>query len=170
LRGADPRERIRGLRTMTRTFVAVGRVGRPHGLDRAFVVEQASDDERRFVVGAKLWVEGEPAEIVVSRRVGGGRRAIRLDRAVSRGAELAVPRDDLPDPEPDHYYVFQLVGLDVVEGENALGRVADVLPGAANDNLELESGLLVPLVDDAIARVDLEHGRIELVPGFLGDS
>jgi 16S rRNA processing protein RimM len=151
-------------------FVAVGRVGRPHGLDGAFVVERPSEDEGRFAVGAKLWVEGEAGEIVLSRRVGGGRLAIKLDRPAPRGAELAVRRADLPDPEPDHYYVFQLVGLEVVEGENALGRVADVLPGTANDNLVLESGVLVPLVEDAIARVDLEHCRVELVSGFLGDS
>ena len=150
--------------------MAVGRVGRPHGLDGAFVVEHASDEERRFAVGAKLWVEGELVKIVVSRRVGGGRRAIKLDRTATRSAQLAVRREDLPDPEPDHYYVFQLVGLEVVEGEKGLGRVADVLPGAANDNLELESGVLVPLIEDAIVRVDLEQGRIELHPGFLGDS
>jgi 16S rRNA processing protein RimM len=149
-------------------FIAVGRVGRPHGLDGAFVLEGASDDERRFVVGARLWVEGEPAEVVLSRRVGGGRRAIKLDRHVARGTSLAVRRDELPAPDPDHYYVFQLVGLEVVEDGRSRGRVAEVLPGTANDNLELDSGELVPLVEDAILAVDLEGRRIELVPGFLG--
>ena len=148
----------------------VGRVGRPHGVDGAFVVEGASTDETRFAPEAELVVEGGQARVVVSRRVGGGRRAIKLDRAAPRGAQLSVRRADLPDPEPDHYYVFQIVGLEVVEGAKTLGRVADVLPGSANDNLELESGVLVPLVEDAIAGLDLEHGRIELVPGFLGDS
>jgi 16S rRNA processing protein RimM len=151
-------------------FVRVGRVGRPHGLDGAFVLEDASDDEGRFAVGARLWVGGEPAEVVLSRRVGRGRRAIKLDRSAARGAELAVCREELPDPEPDHYYVFQLVGLDVVEAGRSRGRVKDVLPGTANDNLELESGELVPLVEDAIAGVDLDRGRIDLVPGFLADK
>ena len=148
--------------------MTVGRVGRPHGVDGAFVIERASEDQRRFAVGARLWVEGERAEVVLSRRVGGGRRAIKLDRPAARGSVLAVRREDLPDPEPDHYYVFQLIGLEVVEGDRALGRVKDVLPGPANDNIELESGLLVPLVEDAIAAVDLGGRRIELVPGFLG--
>jgi 16S rRNA processing protein RimM len=149
-------------------FVTVGRVGRPHGVDGAFVIERASEDQRRFAVGARLWVDGERAEVVISRRVGGGRRAIKLDRPAARGSVLAVRREDLPDPEPDHYYVFQLIGLEVVEGGRALGRVKDVLPGPANDNIELESGLLVPLVEDAIAVVDVGGRRIELVPGFLG--
>jgi len=148
-------------------FVPVGRVGRPHGTDGAFVVERASDEESRFVVGARLWVEGEQAEVVVSRRVGGGRRAIRLDRAVARGSELAVRRADLPEPEEGAYYVFQLVGLDVAEsGGRSLGRVAEVEPGVANDTLVLEGGTLLPLVEDCVLEVDLDAGRILVATGF----
>ena len=40
---------------------------------------------------------------------------IRLDRPVARGRELRVRCDELPAPEEDWYYVFQLVGLDVEE-------------------------------------------------------
>jgi 16S rRNA processing protein RimM len=152
-----------------REFVTVGRVGRPHGLAGAFLVEQASDDDARFAVGATLRVNGEPALVVDSYRTG-NRVALRLDRPVERGDELAVRRDELPPPEADHFYAFQLVGLEVVERDRVLGRVKDVLPGAANDNLELDTGALVPLVDDAVAGVDLERGRIDVVPGFLSED
>jgi 16S rRNA processing protein RimM len=149
-------------------LVPIGRVGRPHGLDGAFVVEDASEDERRWRVGASLLVDGEPASIDVSRRVGGGRRAIRLDRPASRGGELAVRRADLPPPEPDSYYAFELVGLDVVGDDGAaLGRVVGVYPGVANDNLELADGTLVPLIDDVIRDVDLRSGRIVVDGAFL---
>ena len=67
-------------------------MGRPHGLDGVFVVEEASEDARRFEVGSRLLVDEEPAVVVLSRRVGGGRPAIKLDRSVQRGAELAVRR------------------------------------------------------------------------------
>ena len=147
----------------------IGRVGRPHGLDGAFVVERASDDDRRWQVGASLLVDGRRATIEASRRVGGGRRAIRLDRPVERGTELAVDVSELPSPEADSYYAFQLVGLLVVdEHGGALGRVVAVLPGAANDNLELEGGRLVPLIEDAVRSVDLERGSILVDRGFLG--
>jgi 16S rRNA processing protein RimM len=149
-------------------LVPVGRVGRPHGLDGAFVVERASDDARRYLVGASLLVDGEPATIVVSRRAGRGRPAIKLDRAVERGQQLAVRRADLPPPEPDHYYVHDLVGLTVqTEGGEVAGVVDDVLPGVANDNLVLSTGALVPLVEDAIREVDLEQQRIVVTPEFL---
>ncbi len=149
-------------------LIRVGRVGRPHGLDGAFVVELASDDESRFAVGAELVVGGEPAVVVLARSVGRGRRAIKLDRLVERGVDLCVPREELPVPEPGSYYVFQLVGLTVEEsGGVTRGTVADVLPGAANDNLVLDDGALVPLIADAVESIDLEAGRIVVNPAFI---
>jgi 16S rRNA processing protein RimM len=149
-------------------LVPIGRVGRPHGLDGAFVVERASQDERRWRVGATLLAGGVPATITLTRTAGGGRRAIRLDREVPRGTELAVDASHLPPPAADSFYVFQLVGLDAVDEDGApLGRVVEVHPGAANDNVELEDGTLVPLVEDAIRAVDIAAGRLVVARAFL---
>jgi 16S rRNA processing protein RimM len=115
-----------------------------------------------------LWVAGAQAKVVGSRRVGGGRVAIKLDREVERGAQLAVRRADLPEPQPDHFYVFQLVGLEARDrAGRTLGRVTDVLPGAANDNLVLDDGALVPMIEDAVDDVDLTAGTIILNPDFI---
>jgi 16S rRNA processing protein RimM len=147
--------------------VVIGRVGRPHGLDGAFVVEDASDDGRWFAVGARLIAAGAEAEVVLARRGGGGRRVIRLDREVPRGAPLEVARTALPETEADEYYVFELVGLEVVEdGGRELGRVASVEPGIANDVLALDGGLLLPLVGECVRDIDLEARRILVAPGF----
>lgn len=146
--------------------VRVGRVGRPHGLAGAFVVEGASDAPGRFAVGATLLAGGQPVTVVESK-VAGGRRVVRLDRRVERGADLEVPRGELPAPGPDTYYVFQLVGLAVEEeGGRELGTVSDVLERPANDVLELDSGLALPLVDDCVREVDLARGRILVARGF----
>jgi len=105
---------------------------------------------------------------VLSRRVGGGKIAIKLDRPAARGEMLAVPRAELPEPEPDHFYVFQLVGLEATGPDGAsLGRIEDVLPGTANDNLVLGDGALVPMIEDAILEIDLDAGRIVLNPDFI---
>lgn len=150
-------------------LVLVGRVGRPHGVDGAFVVEAASTDESRFAVGAELLVDGDPATVVVSRRVGSGRCAVRLDRPVARGAELRVAREVLPELEEGSYYVADLVGLDVLDESGIkVGVVRDVLPGPANDALELDTGLLLPLVEACVREVDLAGRTILLNPGFTG--
>jgi 16S rRNA processing protein RimM len=141
-------------------------VGKPHGLDGSFVVEGASEEPERFKPGARLLVEGEPVEVVERKRPG-GRLVVRLDRAVARGAELQVRRSDLPEPEPGEYYAFQLVGLVVEEeGGRALGRVVEVAPGVANDVLELDSGLALPMVEACVREVDLDRRRILVAPGF----
>jgi 16S rRNA processing protein RimM len=148
--------------------VVVGRVGKSHGLDGSFVVENASEASERFEVGAELIVDGEPAK-VVARRHARGRPVIRLDRRVARGADLQVPRASLPPPGDDEFYVFQLVGLRVEdEGGAELGTVTDVIPGVANDVLELDSGLALPMVEDCVRTVDLTIGRIVVAPGFAG--
>ena len=151
-------------------LVRVGRVGKPHGLDGSFFVEHGSEDEQRFAVGATLHVDGEPAKVVGSKR-SRGRPVIRLDREAARGAELAVPKRELPPPEEGSYYEFQLVGLEAEEeGGRALGRVTAVQPGLANDVLELDSGLLLPLVEACVRQVDLAGGRILIAAGFAPPS
>jgi 16S rRNA processing protein RimM len=146
--------------------VVVGRVGKPHGIGGAFVVEHASDDATRFAVGAELVAGDLPARVEESKR-SGGRLVVKLDRHVERGTELRVPTTSLPPPEPDSFYVFQLVGLEVVEeGGRMLGKVRDVANYDANDVLELDSGTLLPLVEACVREIDLEGGRIVVSRGF----
>ena len=149
-------------------LVQVGRVGRPHGLDGAFFVEGASERAAVFAEGATLFVGGEPATVVRSRRGSGGRPVIRLDRHVERGAELAVTRATLPRLEDDdEFYVFELVGLSVEEETGRqLGRVREVLEYPGNDVLELDSGASLPLVEACVRKVDLAGGRIVVAVGF----
>jgi 16S rRNA processing protein RimM len=147
--------------------VAVGRVGRPHGLTGAFVVDEASEVPERFAVGATVFAEGVPARVVESKRAR-GRLVIRLDRSVSRGTVLEVPRSQLPPPDEGSFYVADLRGLEVVvEDDGAcLGRVTEVAAGVANDVLELDSGLALPFVEACVRKIDLDRRRIIVATGF----
>jgi 16S rRNA processing protein RimM len=149
-------------------LVPVGRVGKPHGLDGGFFVDGASERKDVFAEGATLYLGGEPATVLASRRGSGGRPVIRLDRPVERGAELAVARATLPSlADEDEFYVFQLVGLTVEEeGGRLLGRVREVLEYPGNDVLELDSGASLPLVEACVRQVDLTGRRIVVAAGF----
>lgn len=156
---------LRELRRLT-DHVVVGRVGKPHGLDGSFVVDEASEDGRWFARGARLLVNGEAAEVVGSKHAG-GRPVIRLDVKPLRGARLEVERSALPPTAEDEYYVFELVGLSAVEETGrVLGAVVAVTPGVANDVLELDGGLALPMVEECIRGVDLAARRILVAPGF----
>jgi len=146
--------------------VVVGRVGKGHGLDGSFVVEEASEDPERFALGAELFVDGEPAKVVSARRAR-GRPVVRLDQRPRRGAPLEIPRSALPPTGEDEYYVFELIGLRVDEEDGeTLGTVVDVAPGVANDVLELDSGLALPMVEDCVREIDLDERRIVVAAGF----
>jgi 16S rRNA processing protein RimM len=146
--------------------VLVGRVGRPHGLDGCFFVEDPSQAPERFAVGARLLAGGAPATVMENKR-SGGRLVVRLDRRVERGTPLTVERAELPPPDEDAFSVVQLVGLAVEEeGGRVLGRVQDVEPGPANDALVLDSGVLLPLVETCVRAVDLDAGRLVVAAGF----
>jgi 16S rRNA processing protein RimM len=146
--------------------VRIGKVGRPHGIDGAFFVEQPSDDKRWWTTGATFLAGGREVE-VVAHRTSSGRPVIKVDPPAERGALLEVERDSLPPTEEDEYYAFELVGLAVVEESGReLGTVKAVLPGIANDVLELDGAVLLPMVEDCIRSVDLRAGRIVVAEGF----
>ena len=150
--------------------VQIGRVGKPHGIDGAFFIEQPSTDARWWKVGSTFLVGGAPVEVVAARR-SSGRPIVKLDRAVDRGSPIEVERDALPATGEDEYYAFELVGLPVVE-ENGreLGIVKAVTTGIANDVLELDSGVLLPMIEDCVREIDLAGGRILVATGFAEAS
>ena len=113
-------------------------MGKPHGLGGAFVVEDASDEPTRFEVGSTLLVGGEPVTVTESKRAG-NRLVVRLDRRVERGATLEIPRSTLPEAGDDSYYVFQLVGLEVVE-EGGVAQLAQLLRAHAGGSVRTAVG------------------------------
>ena len=146
--------------------IAIGKVGRPHGVDGAFFVEQPSDDKRWWTTGAAFLAGGVPVE-VVAHRTSSGRPVIKVEPPADRGALLEVERVDLPATGEDEYYAFELVGLAVVEETGReLGTVKAVAPGVANDVLELDSGVLLPMVEECIRNVSVAEGRIAVAKGF----
>ena len=146
--------------------VVIGKVGRPHGIDGAFFVEQPSADPRWWKTGATFLAGGTPVA-VVAHRTSSGRPVIKVDPPVERGALLEVERDSLPPTGEDEWYAFELVGLSVVEETGReLGRVQAVNQGVANDVLELDSGVLLPMVEDCVRSVDTSRARITVAAGF----
>lgn len=83
------------------------------------------------------------------------------------GAEIWVPRSQLPKPKPGEYYWVDLEGLRVVTVDGVeLGRVSHLFATGANDVIAVRDDTrerLVPYIkDDVIKRVDLDAGLIEV--------
>jgi 16S rRNA processing protein RimM len=146
--------------------LTAGRVGRPHGLDGSFHVEGAA---HALPEGTVVQV-GEMAATVERRAGTDDRPLVRLagvtDRDAAqalRGQLLLVPggREELG---PEEWYDDDLIGCRI-EG---LGEVQAVLHGPSCDLLEVGADkLLIPLVRDAVTRVDIDAREIEIDRRFL---
>jgi 16S rRNA processing protein RimM len=167
-----------GAVTSSRGWLRAGRVGRPHGLDGSFHV--ADPGLALPAVGGSVLVAGGQRRI--SRRAGSPRRPIlRLegceDRAGAQalgGAELLVAREHVPDLGPDEWWAEDLEGCAVTDGAQRIGTVRRLLALPSCEVLEVarragQRELLVPLVSDAVRRVDVPRREIEIDLGFLGE-
>ena len=143
------------------TLLSAGRIGRSHGLDGSFYVEQPRYE---FVIGARVQVAGVEYEVVRADGIA-DRPLIKLagvdDPAPLRG-EVMLVDDEL---EEDEYLVADLVGCEVP----GLGYVERVLDAPSCALLEVgEDQHLVPLIKDAVKRIDLDARIIEVDRDFLG--
>ena len=82
-----------------------------------------------------------------------------------KGSKVFVQRESLPAPQEGHYYLADLVGLEVVnERGEALGVVKQWLFNGAQDVMEVagERTHLVPWIPAVVRSVDLQNRRIEI--------
>ena len=82
-----------------------------------------------------------------------------------KGSKVFVEREALPKPQEGHYYLADLVGLEVVnERGEALGVVKRWMFNGAQDVMELagDRTRLVPWIPAVVRKVDLPARRIEV--------
>jgi 16S rRNA processing protein RimM len=137
------------------------KVGKPHGLDGSFHIEAPLEEGETVTIGEREYT-------VAERKGSDSRPIVRLDGIDDRDAAEALRGEmlDSAHPEPlgeDEWPVEDLVGCRI-EG---LGEVTGVLEGLSCDVLEV-GGELIPLVTDAVTRVDVENKVIEVDREFLG--
>jgi 16S rRNA processing protein RimM len=170
----------------SKDWLAGGRVGRAHGLDGSFYV--VAPRAALFELGVVVRTGDREAEIV--RRAGTDERPIvrlagvdsREAAEALRGMELLLPRAVAPALEEDEWWAEDLVGCRVVDGERELGRVERLMPLPSCEALEVfpsdaargagggVESFLVPLVRDAVRRVNVVAKVIDVDVAFLGDT
>lgn len=143
------------------TLVTAGRVGKAHGRDGSFYVD---DVRAAFELDSTIWIGAREHKVI--RRAGtDDRPLIKLDGvedpAAVRG-EIMLIEDELED---DEYLASDLIGCEVP----GLGRVERLLDAPSCTLLEVgEDAHLIPLIGDAVKRVDIERKIIEVDREFLG--
>jgi 16S rRNA processing protein RimM len=151
----------------------MGRITAPFGVKGWVKVQPLTAAARNLLAYPRWWVgrgadwqEHEVAEAgvqstkaVIARLAGCEEREAA---ARFRGSEIAVPRSQLPPPQPGEYYWVDLMGLRVVNSEaRELGSVVQILQTGANDVLVVqgERERLIPFLEGVILEVD-RHGGV----------
>ena len=86
-----------------------------------------------------------------------------------RGLKLFVPRDRLPEPDEDEFYLTDLIGaaVETPEGER-LGEVKSVQDFGAGDLLEVQPASgpswWLPFTREAVPEVKLAEGKLIAIP------
>jgi 16S rRNA processing protein RimM len=152
--------------------IEVGRVGRPHGLDGS-VTLTGHGGTVPMTPGTEVAI-GDRAARIVGRKGTDERPIVRFDLADSReqaeelrGLAVTVPASALPEPEEDEFFHVDLIGCAVWCGARRVGTVRTVRTYPANDVLELDSGEMIPFVDEAVGAIDVAGRRIGLREGVL---
>ena len=157
-------------------MLRVGVITSTHGVRGEVKVFPTTDDAKRFKTLKKVILDGrEPLELSVEQ-VKFFKNMVILkfkgydninDVETWRQRDLLITRDQAVELKEDEYFITDLIGLTVVNEEEAvLGRVKDVMETGANDVyvVELTGGkeLLLPAIKDCILNVDLEGGRMKV--------
>ena len=160
---------------MDQARVLLGVIGRPHGVRGLMHVHAyTAEPGGLFAYGplcdeAGRWFSLRPrgegvcevAEVVAGKRVPVADRKA-AERLVN--VRLYVPRERLPAPDDDEFYLADLVGLEAVDPTGrVLGAVAAVHDYGAGPSLEI-GGLLVPFTRAAVPTIDLAAGRMTVAP------
>jgi 16S rRNA processing protein RimM len=156
--------------------VLVGYVRRAHGINGAVIVRPLTDDpENRWVAGAEFESDAEAPRsyTVVDASPYRHDLLVRFAEVVDRsgaealrGTSFTIDADDRRDLDEGEFWVEDLVGCAVVDGDgSSMGVVDHVVFGAAQDRLAVrsDSGIVeVPFVDAIVPNIDLE-GRVVVV-------
>lgn len=154
-------------------MVLVGDIGRPHGVRGIVHVRAFTVEPEALTAYGPLFDEGGARRFDMTLLPGGLARiegvGDRDGAARLTGTRLFVPREALPPPEDDEFYVADLVGLEAFDAAGApAGRVRAVEEHGAGAFLIVDAPdgreALIPFTRAAVPVVDLAARRIVVVP------
>ena len=123
-------------------FLAVGRLGRPHGLRGEVVLILLTDFPERLQSGVQVYLGLEHLPVqIISRREHQGHLLLKLDGYDApetvgelRNQMIFVRADDRPPLAEGEFYHHEIMGLEAVDEQGKiLGRVTDILSTGSND-------------------------------------
>ena len=160
-------------------FLAVGKVGRTHGLRGELWMNIYTDFPERLESGKSVFLGRRHEEkIIASFKVSGVRALIHFKNVHTpeeadkyKNQIIYVRQETLPELPDGEYYHHDLIGLRVQdENQKYLGILSDIITTGANDVYIIKdpsdekTEILIPAILDVILKVDLQTGIMVVKP------
>ncbi len=162
---------------MSEKMIRVGKIINCHGVRGELVVLPLTDNMRRFKKLKNALLEqkgGRYTEVVVtSTREHKGNVLLTLEGIDDRNkAEtlqnvyLCVRPEDAVKPK-DAYFIFEIIGLKVYEGDKCYGTIINVLQNSSTDLYEVQGDdketFYLPALKSVVQNISLEDGRMDVI-------
>ena len=161
---------------MSEKMIRVGKIINCHGVKGELVVLPLTDSIRRFkkLKSALLEMPGGRYNdvTVLTAREHKGNVLITLEGINDRNAAerlknvyLCVRPEQAVKPK-DAFFIFEIIGLDVYEGDKHYGKVINVLQNSSTDLYEVKGegeSFYLPALKSVVQSISLEEGRMEII-------
>ncbi|MDD3168024.1 MAG: ribosome maturation factor RimM [Eubacteriales bacterium] len=160
--------------------IKVGQAVNVVGLKGELKVYHYSDYKERFEELTKIYLENTQYKITGVRYLKDmvilKLQGIddRTEAEKHKGEDIYIDKEDIRVLPEDTYYIFDLIGLSVVDEQGSrIGTVSDVIQNRAQDLYEVErentNKFLIPAVDEFILKIDMDSRTmtVKLIEGLM---
>jgi 16S rRNA processing protein RimM len=156
-------------------FLAVGKIGRTHGLRGELWMNIYTDFPERLKSGKLIFMGNRHEEMVIASFKVSGQRGLICLREVNTPEEASrfknllvyIRQEALPELPEGEFYHHDLIGMQVLdENEKNLGILLDIISTGANDVYVVrdpsdeKKEILIPAIPAVILDVDVQAGKM----------
>lgn len=163
-------------------MIEIGRIINTHGLRGDLKVDPWCDGIETFEFLKNISINGQEYKI---KSVKPHKNAFLLkleeinsieDAEKLKGAVITANEEDMPPLPEGVFYLRDIIGLEVYEGERHIGKIYDWIETGPNNVYVIKrpSGkdVLIPAIDEVVKKIDIENKvmSVELLKGLMEDE
>ncbi|MCR4252718.1 ribosome maturation factor RimM [Streptococcus uberis] len=160
-------------------YYNVGKIVNTQGLQGELRLLSVSDfAEERYQKGSRLALFDDKDQFVQEVEIASHRQQKNFDIVKFKGMyhindvekfkgfSVKIAEENLTELEDDEFYYHEIIGLDVYEGDQLIGKISDILQPGANDvwvvKRKGKKDLLLPYIPPVVLNVDLQAKRVDV--------
>lgn len=162
--------------------IEIGKIINTHGLRGHVKVEPWCDGIETFEYLNRVFVNNIEYEIK-SVKIQKNLFLLKLEKLDSiedaeklKNKIIYANEDEMPPLPEGTYYIKDIIGLSVYEGENLIGKIVDWIETGANNVYIIKrpkgKDVLIPAIDSVIKEIDIENKKmsVNLLEGLMEDD